>query len=293
MTLSGQVCDRRDVLVGLATAAIALPARVAVAAISGQAAELAAIERKHGGRLGVFVLDTGSGRTLAHRAEERFLMCSSFKGLLAACVLARIDAGMDRLDAMIHYGRSDLLPSSPVIEAHVDVGALSVAALCGAILTRSDNAAANLLLARIGGPAALTSFARRLGDRTTRFDRTEPDLNTVSGLLDTTTPAAIVSTVRTIYLGRVLKPATLTVLERGMIANVRGPKRLRATLPRSWTVGDRTGTSVNYCNDFAFARRPHAAPVVMAAYYEAPGQTMEAQEAALREVGTRIADWAM
>ena len=281
------ICDRRGAMLAI-TALFAAPAFP----VAADSPAIAAVERRHGGRLGVFALDTGNGRTLGHRADERFLMCSSFKGMLAACVLARIDAGRDRLDAPVRYGAADVLPYSPVVEAHVRDGALSVAALCEAILTQSDNAAANLLLARIGGPVALTAFARRIGDRTTRFDRTEPTLNHASGLLDTTTPAAIVATLRTLYLGRILSPASLARLERGMIGNRRGPARLRGSLPRDWIAGDRTGTSDAMCNDYAFARRPGRGPIAMAAYYEAPGQTMDAQEKVLRDVGVVIARWA-
>ena len=157
----------------------------AATAFACEAAPIAAIEARHGGRLGVFVLDTGSGRTLAHRADERFLLCSTFKGVLAALVLSRVDAGRDNLANGVPYGERDLLPPSPVTGAHVREGTLTVGALCEAILLVSDNAAANLLLARVGGPPALTAFARTLGDAVTRFDRYEFAAGTRSRSRDT------------------------------------------------------------------------------------------------------------
>ena len=45
---------------------------------------LVAIEAREGGRLGVAILDTGNGAKLAHRADERFPMCSTFKLLASA-----------------------------------------------------------------------------------------------------------------------------------------------------------------------------------------------------------------
>lgn len=250
-----------------------------------------ALEARHGGRLGIFVVDTGSGRTLAYRAEERFLLCSSFKAILAASVLARVDAGHEELARLVSYGRADLLPASPVTSAHVQAGALSVGALCAAILQHSDNAAANLLYARTGGPQRLTAYARGLGDTVTRFDRTEPDVGIPSGTLDTTTPRAIVGTVRTILLGDVLSRRSRMQLEQWMIANAVGRNRLRAALPASWTIADRTGTSDRACNDYALARPPGRPPLVMAAYYDAPGQEMAQQEAVLREAGAAILAW--
>ncbi len=277
---------------GLVAGTSALLVTRAASSSPGRAAGITAIEARHGGRLGVFVLDTGSGRTLAHRADERFLLCSTFKGVLAALVLSRVDAGRDSLASIVPYGERDLLPPSPVTSAHVKEGALTVGALCEAILLVSDNAAANLLLARVGGPPALTAFARTLGDTVTRFDRYELAAGIRSGTLDTTTPRAIAGTARTILLGDVLAPASRGRLEDWMVACQVGRTRLRASIPPDWVTGDRTGTGDGECNDYALVRRPGAAPLVMAVYHDAPGLETEAQEAVLREVGLAIVAWA-
>jgi beta-lactamase class A len=253
---------------------------------------LAAIEARHGGRLGVFAADTGSGRVLAHRADERFLLCSTFKGVLAAMVLARVDAGQDSLAAMVPYGRQDLISHAPVTAAHVGAGALPVGVLTEAILSVSDNTAANLLLARVGGPAALTRFARGMGDTVTRFDRYELSAGDPSGDKDTTTPRAIVGTAQRMLLGDVLRPASRAQLERWMVACAVGLGRLRGGLPTAWVVGDRTGTGHTQCNDYAIARPPGRAPIVMAAYYDGPGLDDEGREAVLRAVGVAIGAWA-
>lgn len=277
---------RRALVRGLSAllAAPAMPARAAAVDSIG------AIERSHGGRLGVFVLDTGTGRTLAHRADERFLLQSTFKGILAAMVLSRIDAGQDGLDRSVPYSARDLLPASPVTKAHLADGAMTVAALCQAILERSDNAAANLLLARVGGPSRLTAYVHGLGDPTTRFDRYEL-VGGWSGTKDTTTPRAIVGSFRTIVLGNALHPGSRLRLQQGMAANVPGRTRLRAAFPATWTAGDRTGTSNGVCNDVAVAWPPGRAPLVMAAYYEAANMDMVQQEAVVREVGSAIVAW--
>ncbi len=217
-------------------------------------------------------------------------MQSTFKGTLAALVLSRVDTRVDGLDRAVPYGAKDLLPVSPVTTAAVAQGRMTVSELCRAILERSDNAAANLLLARVGGPAALTAYARRLGDNVTRFDSYEPVCS--SRTTDSTTPRAFAALTRTIVLGDALRPETRTLLVRWMTATVPGRNRLRAALPSCWAACDRTGTADGVCNDYAVAWPPGRAPLVMAAYYDAPGMEMEAQEAVLREVGATVVAWA-
>jgi beta-lactamase class A len=253
----------------------------------------ATIEQRHGGRLGIFALDTASGRTLAWRADERFLMCSTFKGLLAALILARVDAGQESLARPVHYTEHDLIFTSPITKAHVDEGAMTVGALCQAAVVVSDNTAAILLMRSAGGPAALTRFVRSLGDTVTRSDRYEPDSNQASGLLDTTTPRAITQTARSLLLGDVLSRQSRQQLEDWMIACKPGLNRLRAALPADWLAGDRPGTSLEAeTNDYAIVRPPGRAPLLVAAYYDAPGLAMDRREAVLREAGKVFVQWA-
>lgn len=280
---------RRKLLVGLP-----LLAGMSIApALRAAETPLAGIERRHGGRLGVYALDTGSGRALGHRADERFLMCSTFKGLLAAQIFARVDQGAERLDRLVRYSEKDLVFTSPETKANVARGAMSVEALCRAILVESDNTAAILLMRSAGGPAALTRFVRGLGDSVTRSDRYEPDSNGYDGALDTTTPSAIVATARRLLLGDALSAASRALLERGMVDCKPGLGRIRAVLPAGWQAADRPGTSVEReTNDYALVRPPGRAPLLVAVYYDAPGASMEAREAVLREAGAVFVQWA-
>lgn len=280
---------RRNLLVGLPL----LVGMSAVASPSAAQSSIAAIERRYGGRLGVFAVDTGSGRTLSHRADERFLMCSTFKGMLAAQVLARVDAGKEQLDRAVHYSAKDLIFTSPVTKANLGRGALSVDALCQAIVEQSDNTAAILLMRSVGGPAALTRFIRELGDSVTRSDRYEPESNGYRGLLDTTTPRAIATSARAILLGNVLSPESRARLEGWMIACKPGLRRIRAALPPDWQAADRPGTSIEReTNDYALVRPPRRAPLLLAAYHDAPAVGMDAREQVLREAGAVFVKWA-
>lgn len=283
---------RRAALAGAALAAAA-PALAA----EPWSARLVAIEQRLGGRLGVQALDTGSGRRFGHREDERFPMCSAFKWLLAAAVLARVDAGRERLDRVIRYGASELFTSSPVARANVARGGLGVRELCAAAVEASDSTAANLLLASLGGPAGLTRWLRSIGDPATRLDRTEVALNSsIPGdPRDTTTPEAMVGDMRKLLLGAVLSPTSRQLLLDWLVECRTGLKRLRAGLPRDWRVGDKTGTwegRWSTCNDLAIAWPPGRAPVLIFAFSSAGPAGTEAREAAIAEVGRLVAEWA-
>ena len=163
---------------------------------------LAAIEKSLDGRLGVAALDSGNGRRLEHRANERFPMCSTFKVLAVAAVLRRVDEKQDDLTRFIPYTAADLLEYAPVTTEQVKEGGMTLGTLCAAALELSDNTAANLLLKTIGGPEGLTRYARSLGDQQTRLDRIEPYLNSAipGDERDTTTPAAMLANLRTLFL---------------------------------------------------------------------------------------------
>lgn len=220
-------------------------------------------------------------------------MCSTFKGLLAALVLTRVEAGLESLSRAVPYGEKDLIFTSPVTKANVGKGAMPVGELTRAMLEVSDNTAAILLMRSTGGPPGLTKFVRGLGDMMTRSDRYEPESNEYSGMRDTTTPRAIVGSVEKILLGDMLKPELQQWLEAGMIACTPGLKRIRAALPSGWIAGDRPGTSVKeQSNDYAIVRPPGRAPLLIAAYYDAPKLSMADREAVLRETGSAFVKWA-
>lgn len=248
------------------------------------------LEKVNTGRLGVFVLDTASGRTTGYRADERFTMCSTFKFLLVAAVLQRADTGGEHLDRPIAIPAKPLLGHSPLTEPHAGA-TMSVAALCHASLTQSDNTAANLLLESIGGPAAFTRFARSLGDTQTRLDRTEPTLNESKpgDPRDTTTPAAAAADMRRVLLGDVLSATARDQLTQWIIANETGLNALRARLPAGWTAGDKTGSdgqTIN--NDIAILWPAMGAPILVTAYLkECPG-TDAKRKAVLAEVAALV-----
>lgn len=277
---------------GYGLIAIAPKARAAGGFKPTLADDIARIERESGGRLGVAVLDTGSGARVGHRADERFPICSTFKMLLAAATLARVDAGKERLDRRVRIKASDIVPNSPTTKERVDDVGMTVGELCEAAMIVSDNTAANLLLARLGGPSRITAYARSLGDTVTRLDRYEVALNEAKAgdPRDTTSPAAMLANLDRLVLGNALPPAAKEQLTQWLIANRTGDTRLRAGLPAGWRVGDRTGAGENgTTNDIAVIWPPGRAPILLTTYLtQCPAPTAQ-RNATLANVARAVA----
>ncbi|HEX4160465.1 MAG TPA: class A beta-lactamase [Rhizomicrobium sp.] len=259
----------------IAAAGLALVAPRA-AANSAKSAELrlATLERRLRGRIGLTALDTGSGRKITWRAGERFAMCSTFKWFLVAAVLARCERGQLAPGGRLSFSAIDLrLPHSPISTTHISSGGMPVAALCEAAIAASDNLAANTLLRAIGGPPALTAWLRGSGDSMTRLDRFDLALNEnlPGDPRDTTTPDAMIATMRRVILGDVLTPHSRALVTGWMRNCKTGLDRLRAGLPPTWIVADKTGTGTgsgptSEINDLAVAWPPHRPPILIASY---------------------------
>ncbi|WP_295987467.1 class A beta-lactamase [uncultured Variovorax sp.] len=289
--------QRRTLLLGLSV----LPLAGACTAWSGTGsqssaqAQLAELESESGGRLGVVGFNTGSGARVQHRAHERFPLCSTFKLMLAAAVLERSARDASLLSRNVSYGKSDLVAYSPVTEKHVATG-MTVAAMCAATVQYSDNAAANLLLKVLGGPPAVTTFARGIGDQTFRLDRTEPELNTsIPGdLRDTTTPAAMSDSIQRLVLGDALGAGQRDQLRDWLLGNTTNTERFLAGVPAGWKVGDKTGSgSYGSTNDVGVLWPPSGAPIVLSVYLTFPQKDAKGRNdviaSATRIVATALA----
>ena len=266
----------------------------AASAENDPANRIAAIETRIGGRIGVAALDTSNDKHLDYRAEERFPMCSTFKFLAAAAVLKRVDEKKERLDRFVPYNAKDILEYAPVTKEHLNEGGMTLGTLCEAAIEQSDNTAGNLLLNAIGGPAGLTNFVRALGDRVTRLDRIEPELNSAipGDERDTTTPAAISSDMQRLLLGDALSEASRRKLDDWLQRNETGGSMIRAGVPKTWSVGDKTGRGANGAtNDIAIMRPPGRAPILLAIYSVGSTATANDRAAAIAEVTRVVAEF--
>jgi len=278
----------------------AINARLGFAASSNDYAErakamrarLRSLEAATLGRLGVHILDTSTGKAYGYRSDERFMLLSTFKLLASALVLHRVDAGRESLERRIPYTQADLIEWSPITEKHADGSGMTLAELCEAAVTASDNTAANLILASYGGPAALTAFARQLGDSVTRLDRTELDLNYkgANALWDTTSPRAMTGTLQKILLGGTLSVPSRNQLQQWLIDNTTGNHRLRAGLPPHWKIGEKTGTNRSGANDIGVIWPPNRAPILVSVYLTDSSASLKTKEASIAAAGKLVED---
>lgn len=243
------------------------------------ASRLKALEDASNGRLGVAAFNTADGAQLTYRADERFPFCSTFKLLLTSAILARSAHDDGLLTRRIAYTQGDLVNYSPVSEKHVADG-MTVAELCAAALQYSDNSAANLLIRLLGGPSAVSAFARSIGDNEFRLDRMETELNTAipGDLRDTTTPAAMARDLQRLALGDAFGAAQRDQLTTWMRGNTTGDARIRAGVPRDWQVADKTGTGdYGTSNDIAVLWPPAKPPIVVVIYFTQREQDAKAR----------------
>src|SRR5262249_16394541 len=259
----------------------------AASAENDAAARIAAIEARIGGRIGMAALDTTNSKRLDYQAEERFPMCSTFKFLAAAAVLKRVDEKKEKLERFVPYDAKDILEYAPVTKEHPQDGGMTLGALCAAAIEQSDNTAANLLLDAIGGPAGLTNFARSLGDQVTGLDPKEPDLNRAipGDERDTITPDAMCLDMERLLTTHVLSESSRRHLEDWLLHNETGRLMIRAGVPKTWNVGDKTGRCANGgTNDIAIIRPPDRAPILVAIYSVGSTAPANDREAAIAEV---------
>ncbi|MBC3993808.1 class A beta-lactamase [Streptomyces sp. AC563] len=261
------------------------------AAASAATDKIKDLERKFDARLGVYAVDTGSGREVAYNDGERFPFASTFKALEAGAVLREFS--LSGLDKVIRYSKDDLVANSPVTEKHVDTG-MTLRALCDAAVRYSDNAAANLLFEEIGGPKGLDAVLKGIGDDVTRMERIEPGLSDwdPASPRDTTTPRTLAHNLRAFVLGDVLRKPERAQLTTWLRTNQTGDELIRAGVPKSWKVGDKTGAGSTYGarNDIAVVWPPDSAPIVMAIMSNRRDKDAEYDNKLIAQAASVVAD---
>lgn len=259
------------------------------AAVSAQelTLKIAALESKNSGRIGVSVVSANGATLLSYRGNERFAMCSTFKALLGAVILSRVDSNLESLERSISYNSTDILEYAPITKNHLNTGHMTVSELTAASLQYSDNTAANLLLNAIDGPKTLTKYLRSIGDNITRLDRNEPSLNTntLNDLRDTSTPDAMTKTLQKVLIGDSLSPASKEQLKLWMFGNTTGDSKLRAGFDKFWMIGDKTGSGENGAsNDVAIVFPRGLPPFIITVFYTGSTASNDTKNAVIAEV---------
>lgn len=260
------------------------------------AATVARIEARTGGRLGLHVTDLATDETWSHRGGERFPIASTFKAYSCGHLLSLVDKGQVDLGEHVRIQAGDILSYAPVTKNRVGES-MTLAELCEATTSMSDNTAANLILRRTGGPEAFTRFMRSIGDETTRLDRYEPELNVVGPgeARDTTSPDAAAASLRDLILGGVLAERSREQLKHWLVNNQVGGPLLRTSLPKEWLIADRTGSGEYGSRGVVAVIWPQGkpvptrGPVVAAVYLTGTTLSLEERNAAIAEVGAAMA----
>ena len=254
---------------------------------------IAQYEASTGGHVGLYAENLHTGRKLTWRSDERFVMCSTVKASITACILSQVDRGAIHLEDTIRFGAGDVEGwYAPVAIKNVSRGRLSIGEMCKAAIEESDNVCANFLLTRLGGPAAMTAYWRGLGDRITRLDDPEPALNRtpLGDVRNTTTPAAMAGTLRRMVLGSALSPTSRADLLTWMVGCKTGAHRLRAGLPDSWRIADKTGNNgKDGAGDIAVVWPKKDVPIVISAYTRGGTPTEEQFQALFAGLGHAVA----
>ena len=239
------------------------------ATVSAIQQQLADLEKSAGGRLGVALINTADNSLILYRGDERFPMCSTSKLMAVSGILKQSETSKDLLSQKVLIQQADLVNYNPITEKHLDAE-MSLAELSAAALQYSDNAAMNKLIKQLGGPAKVTAFARSIGDTTYRLDRNEPSLNSAipGDERDTTSPAAMAESLHQLTLGHALAEPQRAQLVQWMKGNTTGAESIRAGLPASWVIGDKTGSG-NYgtTNDIAVIWPANHAPLIFVTYF--------------------------
>ena len=263
---------------GVATAGVMFGRSTAVAQpVSSMDAQIEALQQQWNATIGVYAVNPANGRTVTFRDGELFAMCSTFKAYLAAAVLRRADRGELSLQDTVAVNQSDILPNSPVTEPAVG-SSLTLSELCRGALQQSDNAAANLLLRTLGGPQAVTDFARDIGDERTRLDRWETELNSAlpGDPRDTSSPRALGDGFVRLLTGDALAEPSRRQLDEWMRANQ--TSSMRAGLPDGWSTADKTGSGdYGSTNDVGIAYGPGGEQLVLAIMTRSAGDDPDAE----------------
>ncbi|MFT4862537.1 MAG: beta-lactamase class A [Pseudohongiellaceae bacterium] len=266
---------------------------LAIAQLSELHSTVTQLEQQLQARVGISIHDLDTGEHFAYHGDDLFPLSSTFKTLACAALLHREDEQQENLQRWVHYEKEALVSYSPVTENFAGVAGMTLADLCEATLTLSDNTAGNLILEAIDGPQGLTQFLRSIGDDVTRLDRWETQLNeSLPGdLRDTTSPNAMTSTLNTLLMGDVLSARSRTQLETWLRRNSVGDALLRAGIPASWAIADKTGAGGFGSRSIAAVMwPPNRKPIITAIYITETDASFDERNEAIASIGRAISE---
>jgi beta-lactamase class A len=233
---------------------------------------LSDLEKSAHGRLGISAIDTNNNYQIEYKDNERFAFCSVNKVIGVSAILKQNMKDKNLLQQKIKYQKKDIVDYSPITEKNA-AREMTISELCAAAIKYSDNTAINLLMKKLGGLDAVNRFARSIGDNQFRIDRWEPELSTAipGDIRDTTTPLAMTTSFQKLTYGDVLAAPQHDLLITWLLENTTGNERIRAGVPKNWSVGDKTGTGeYGTTNDVAIIWPTNCKPIIMTIFFTQP-----------------------
>ena len=215
---------------------------------------------------------------------------STFKTLACAKLLADVEKELQSFDTSAVITKNAIITWSPVTEKLIGEN-ISLKQACSATMIMSDNTAANIVLTGINGPEALTKFMRSIGDKVTRLDRIEPDLNEAldGDKRDTTTPNAIVKSLHSLLFGDVLSEPSKIQLKQWMIDNKVTGSLLRSVLPENWSIADRSGAGGYGSRGItAVVWSKMRSPIIISIYLTQTDASFALRDKAIADIGKEI-----
>ena len=214
--------------------------------------------------IGVYAVDTDSGKIINYNPSKRFAYCSTHKVFTVAEILHRYSP--EQLQEVIHYKEDDILSYAPVTKEHVDTG-MTLFDICEAAVRLSDNTAANLIIAKLGGIKNFKLALRELGDDITNPVRLEPEMNEFipGDDSDTSTPKQMALNLQKYILGDVLNEEQKQILINWMTDNTITDNLIKASVPDNCKVIDKSGSGTyGTRNDIAIIYPESGKPIIMA-----------------------------
>ena len=141
---------------------------------SPHAKELNDLEKKYNAHIGVYALDTKSGKEVKFNSDKRFAYASTSKAINSAILLEQVP--YNKLNKKIHINKDDIVAYSPILEKYVGKD-ITLKELIEASMTYSDNTANNKIINEIGGIKKIKKRLKKLGDKVTNPVRYEIELN--------------------------------------------------------------------------------------------------------------------
>ncbi|MDU2310145.1 MAG: class A beta-lactamase [Staphylococcus epidermidis] len=195
---------------------------------SSHAKELNNLEKKYNANIGVYALDTKSGKEVKFNADKRFAL---------------------------HINKDDIVAYSPILEKYVGKD-ITLKELIEASMKYSDNTANNKIINEIGGIKKIKKRLKKLGDKVTNPVRYEIELNYYSpkSKKDTSTPAAFGKTLNKLIANGKLSKKNKNFLLDLMLNNKNGDTLIKDGVPKDYKVADKSGQAITYAsrNDVAF-----------------------------------------